>query len=449
MELKDKEVLVVGLGQSGLNASRLLAQKGASVSISEQRPWDDVKSFAERLAELPIKHIETGGHREETFLKADLIVVSPGVPLNQEVFKRAKAKGIPVIGELELGYQFCPWPIFAVTGTNGKTTTVSLLFHLLKEAGKRVVLAGNNFEPLSEVILSHDEAEVVVMEVSSFQLETIKTFSPKAAVLLNITHDHCERHGSLHGYALIKRRLFENQDEEDFAVLNADDPVVMEACSGVSSSILLFSLGKEVEQGVFLKNKKVLRRHQGREEALLETSAIRLKGDHNLSNVMAVLGATLPLNLPADLFPRAIGSFKGLEHRIEEVREKDGVLFINDSKATNIDAMEKAILAVSRPIVLLAGGRGKGSDYSLLRPLLREKVKALILLGEDAEIMKRAWSDLMPTHVVGSLREGVRLSETLAQQGDAVLLSPCCASFDMFTSFEERGRVFKDEVLKL
>lgn len=445
--LSGKKVAVVGMGLSGMAAARLLKQQKAIVSITDDKPENELKAEKKSLGRVA-KEYRLGGIDQELLVDCEMIVVSPGVPSDLPQLKKAREAGVAVISEIELAYWFCEAPILAITGTNGKTTTTSLVHHIVTRAGLKAQLGGNIEIPFAQVV-NRKPADAMVLEVSSFQLENIFDFSPFVGVLLNITPDHLTRYRSMEEYASAKLALFKNQSGGDFAVLNQDDEVIVRAAEDISSRILWFSLKREVDQGAFLRGTTMVVRYEDREKEIMDISQIPLPGRHNVENVLAAVAAVLPLEIPWEGYARAIKKFKGVEHRLEKVLEKDGVLFVNDSKATNIDALIKALESFDRPIVLIAGGRGKGSSYRPLRPLFEKKVRAMITLGEDAPLLEEALGDITPTRRVASLEEAVQLGASMAKPGDCVLLAPACASFDMFRNFEHRGEVFKEAVKKL
>jgi len=448
ISLKDRRVLVVGLGRSGIAASRLLVRNNARVTATDRSPWDALSAEARELAALGIK-MEAGCHVTETFLSADLIILSPGVPKEIAPLIRAKESGVKIISEIELGYQFLDAPLIAVTGSNGKSTTTTLIGEILKAKGERVFVGGNIGTPLTEYILSGGGADCVVAELSSFQLETIGDFRPSISILLNISPDHLDRYPGIQEYAEAKFRIFENQTTDDFAVINGDEPWSREISARFRGKVIVFSRKRKVENGVFSEEGRLVSNINDRHETLCEISGIGIKGVHNLENSMAAAAAALLRGCPPEIIARTLSVFPGLEHRLEFVREIDGVKYINDSKGTNVGAVIKSIEGFNEPILLIAGGRDKGSDFSLLRTVIREKVKRLILIGEAREKLRRAAGDLTTTIPADSMEEAVHVARKEAARGDVVLLSPACASFDMFRNFEDRGRIFKEIVWKL
>jgi UDP-N-acetylmuramoylalanine--D-glutamate ligase len=541
IEIKDKNVIVVGLARSGIGAANLLSELGAEVTITDIKTRGELKDFIPRLN--PSVKLALGTHPEDIFLSANMLIVSPGIPLDIPPISKAREKGIPIIGELELAYQIiqsivnsqqsskqssvnshlslvkpsdqCPVtndqstnsslvtchssPFFlAVTGTNGKSTTTALLDFMMKRGGFRTILGGNIGNALTEEILkqvksqkskvrpptcppllrggfeggcslnsglnfslltSHFSLDYIVSEVSSFQLESIKDFRPKVAAIVNITPDHLDRYHSFKEYGDTKARILENQKEGDFLVLNCDDPATMKVASeklevrSKKPAIFYFSRKKEVS-GVYFKNGVIYCNLPypslpTSHFPLIISDEIRIKGVHNLENAMAASAMALLAECPIEAVIDSLREFPGLEHRLEFVRELNGVKYFNDSKGTNVGAVIKSLESFQNPIILIAGGRDKAGDFSLLRQLVMERVKAIILMGEASEKIKRTLGNLTETVRAKDLREAVNISRSMAVEGDIVLLSPACASFDMFIDFEDRGRKFKDIVMEM
>lgn len=444
IDLCGKQVLVVGLAKTGLATAQFLRGRGAMVSATEVRPEPEMAEAARAMREWNVP-VAWGRHPAESFLKADLIVLSPGVDPAIEPVQEALRKGIRVISEVELAYHFIREPVLAVTGTNGKTTTVLLIGDLLKEAGRRVGVGGNVGEPLILFADGREPWDVLVVELSSFQLEAIQAFRPKVAVLLNVTEDHLDRYARYEDYVEAKGRIFLNQGPEDLAVLNGDDPVVMRLGESVRARKLLFSLKERLDEGAFLRGDRIILRFQGEEEDYPLEKA-RLKGIHNVQNMMAAILAARLFGCPKEAMETVLARFEGLEHRLEFVREIRGVRYYNDSKGTNVGSVVKSLQSFSEPIILIAGGKDKQGDLSPLRDLIRSRVKRLILIGEAKERMGRDLGDLTDTVTAKTLEEAVRLAHETAREGDVVLLSPACSSYDMFKDYKERGKVFKGEV---
>ncbi|MCG2675748.1 UDP-N-acetylmuramoyl-L-alanine--D-glutamate ligase [bacterium] len=443
MELKGKRVLVVGMGRAGVAAAKLLETKGARVTITDKKGREELKEALRKLEKRGMG-IETGGHPLELLEDTEIIVASPGVPPNIPLLERAKEKRIPVIGELELASSFLKVPIVAVTGTNGKTTTTTLIGKILKEEGKRVAVAGNIGHPLSSCL--GKDYELIVSEVSSFQLERIKTFHPFISIMLNIAPDHLDRYRDLNEYIGAKKRIFLNQGKGDFAVLNRDDS----NCSTFSTEAKkIFFSREELAEGVYLKKEIIIANLFGRSQEVIHREEIGIKGPHNLENALAAITACLILKVKVTSIRRVLKEFKGVPHRMEFVKKVKGVRFVNDSKATNVSSVMKSLASFTEPIILIAGGRDKGLDYSPLRPLVEKRVKALILLGEAKEKIAQALSFCKRIKMAEDMKEAVDIAFGLAEEGEIVLLSPACSSYDMFKDFEERGEVFKKAIREL
>ena len=447
IDLNQKRVLVVGLGKSGVASAVFLKAHGAQVTVSDAKPPDQLGEEITRLLDLGIA-VETGGHGERTFRGQDLIVVSPGVPVDSPMVVQARALGEKVIGEIELAARFLPKNIVAITGSNGKTTTTALTGEILAAGGKRTVVGGNIGTPAISLVEQTTPDSVVVLEVSSFQLETIETFRPPIAVVLNVTPDHLDRHRTFEAYVNAKARIFENQLAEDFAVLNADDSACVALASRTRAQVFWFSRKKEVKQGAYAHaGQTFFRRPDGQQEIML-TSEIPLKGAHNLENALAAVCAGALMGCTAEKIRQAVRAFKAVEHRLEYVATIRGVEYYNDSKATNVDATIKALESFPANIHLILGGKDKGSDYSMLNDLLRQRVKCVYTIGAAAAKIE---SQIKGTEVVhaGTLENAVKQAADSAQAGDIVLLAPACASFDQFRNYEHRGRVFKEAVQEL
>ena len=464
-----KKITVVGLARSGAGAARLLAEMGAVVTVTDSKPAGDL---TDRVSTLPASvRLCLGSHPDEIFSDADLIVVSPGVPLAIKPLADAKAAGKKIIGELELAYQIIESrmaeekaiPFLAITGSNGKSTTTSLLNHMMKAAGFRTMFGGNIGNALTEEILKMNREntvpEAVVAEISSFQLEAVETFRPNIAAILNITPDHLDRYHSMEEYADAKAAIFQNQHAPDILILNADDPESMKLhaarCSegGRGPHVYFFSRMREVD-GLYVRDGIVavnLPHHkQGAMNLeLINVGDIRIKGVHNLENAMAASAMALLAGCPVGAVRKSLREFRGLEHRLELVRELDGVKYINDSKGTNVGAVIKSVESFDVPVILIAGGRDKAGDFSALRGVAEGRVKRAVLIGEAAAKIQHALGDVIETVLARDLREAVKISRASAKEGDTVLLSPACASFDMFRDFEDRGNQFKTIVREL
>lgn len=504
IEVKDKNVTVVGLARSGIGAANLLTELGADVTVTDIKKEDELKDFIPKLR--PSVRLVLGTHHEDIFLSSDMLVISPGVPLTITPISNAKVRGVPIIGELELAYQIAtygsynpPIPpllggtggLLAVTGANGKSTATALLDFMMKKGGFETIIGGNIGNALTEEILKivksqksgvspppippllrggfeggcslnsglNSSLDFIVAEVSSFQLESIKDFRPKVATILNITPDHLDRYHSIKEYSDAKARIFENQNEDDFLVLNWDDPETIKVASeklkvkSEKPKIFYFSRRKEVN-GIYFKNGMVYCNLPDLPYAscpmpLIRADEIKIKGVHNLENAMAASAMALLADCPIKAVIDSLREFPGLEHRLEFVKELNGVKYFNDSKGTNVGAVIKSLESFKEPVILIAGGRDKAGDFSILRHLVRERVKAVVLIGEAGEKIKRALGDLAETVMAKDLREAVNISRNMALKGDIVLLSPACASFDMFANFEDRGMQFKKIVMEM
>jgi UDP-N-acetylmuramoylalanine--D-glutamate ligase len=447
MDLKGKKVLVVGLARTGIATAKFLKAKGSLVTATEVKPKEEMKEAVQALKGMDIS-TEWGGHQTETFLKQDIIVVSPGVDLNIEPIQKAIKQGVRVVSEIELAYHFIHAPIIAVTGTNGKTTTTLLVGEMLKEDGRKVGVGGNVGEPLILFADGKDRWEVLVVEISSFQLEAIKDFRPRISVLLNITEDHLDRYPRYDDYIEAKVRVFANQNSGDLAVLNRDDPIVMQFREKVKAKKVLFSLKEKLGEGAFSNGQTIFLRlgEKGEEYSLAKTP---LKGIHNVENMMAALTAARIFGCSKKSIQTVLDRFKGLEHRLEFVREIKGVRFYNDSKGTNVGSVVKSLQSFSEPVTLIAGGKDKNGDLSPLEALIQKRVKHLILIGEAKERMNRELGGLTDTVMAKTMEKAVVLAHQKAKAGEVVLLSPACSSFDMFKDYKERGQVFKEAVKRL
>ncbi len=441
MQLKGKRVLVVGSGKTGLATTAFLLQQGAHITLSDKDKKTDIpKEFIEQGVA-----VEIGEHRVETFIGQDLIVISPGVPFIIRPIIEAQARGIEVISEIELAYRFIDVPLIAVTGTNGKTTTTSLLGHMFTTAGKRVFVGGNIGTPLIEYVSGKQQAEYVITEISSFQLEGIRLFRPFISVLLNITEDHLDRYPSFEEYIQAKNKIFINQHEPDRAVLNFDDTHVRSLARKIEADIFYFSTQTCLDKGAYYNGAFHLSR--GSQETMTFTAQdAQLKGAHNKQNMLAAASVGLLCNLPEEKIRRALISFTGLPHRMELVTEVKGITFYNDSKGTNVGACIKSLESLDVPIILIAGGKDKGGSYLPLLNIIKKKVKALILMGEARQRMQAELGRAAPTVTVTSLVKAVEAALNRADRGDAILFSPACSSFDMFKNYEHRGECFKDLV---
>jgi UDP-N-acetylmuramoylalanine--D-glutamate ligase len=447
MELKGKKVLVVGLGKSGLAAALFLRSRGSQVTVSDVRSAEQLAKDIPALLDAGIM-VETGGHGLLTFRRQDLIVVSPGVPLDTPELMQVKSFGLPVIGELELAARFLKGRTLAITGSNGKTTTTALVGEILALAGLPTLVGGNIGVPVVSLIDESTDQTWSVLEVSSFQLESTVEFRPDIAVILNITPDHLDRHGSLENYARAKERIFAAQTARDFLVLNADNARAAEAASRSSAQVYWFSIEHPVRQGAWLEEGYVVYRpaHDAAIEKVMPLGGIPLKGAHNVENVLAAVTASRLAGAPVNAIAKAIENFRAVEHRLEYVTTRNGVEFYNDSKATNVDATAKAIAAFSTGIHLILGGKDKNSDYTQLALLLRERVKAVYTIGSAAAKIESELRGVVSIHSCQTLEKAVHAAAAAARSGEVVLLAPACSSFDQFENYEHRGRVFKELV---
>ncbi len=443
-DFEGKRVLVVGLGRTGLVTSLFAAGYGATVTATDMRTESDLGETASRLRAAGVK-LELGGHIPTTFVGQDLIVVSPGVSPRLKPVELGRSSGVPVWSEIELAWRFLRGKLVAITGSNGKTTTTSLVSHILRTAGVNTLTGGNIGVPLLSLVESTTDSTITVAEVSSFQLETIEKFRPEIGILLNLTPDHLDRHTSFEEYAAAKMRLFENQLDRDFAVLNADDPEVTKRMPS-GPHIFWFSRRKRVAQGAFLQGNQIMIRHEGSELAVGRRDEISLRGEHNLENVLAACAAAhLAGAAPADI-AAGVKAFQGVEHRLELVGKVGGVEFYNDSKATNVDAALKAIEAFAGPLIVILGGKDKGSPYTPMQEPLRQRARRVILIGAAAEKIASDLGVGLPIFQAATLDRAVQAAIEQAQPGDVVLLAPACSSFDQFENYEHRGRVFKQLV---
>ncbi len=451
LEVAGKRVAVIGLGRSGLAAVRLLRELGARVAVADQRPESELTETIDSLGEGDVE-VHGGGAYDSALNGADLVVVSPGVPVALEPLQRARASGSRVIGELELASRCLTGRVIAVTGTNGKSTTVTWIKELLRNSGFNPFVGGNLGTPLAEAAIASlrgRQWDFVVAEVSSFQLETIETFHPWIGAILNLTPDHLDRYSSMAAYAAAKARLFENQTGEDYAVLNADDPWLAQSAVCSSGTRVLFSRRGPIEGGIFLDGDALCSTLQGWREEICRASDLHVRGAHNVENAMAASAVAALVGCPVGVIGRGLRAFRGLEHVMEVIRVVRGVTYINDSKGTNVDATIKALESQQTPVVLIAGGREKGSEYPGLAAAVRGRTKRVILLGEARSRLRRLLEGVCPITEVGSLAEAVREAAATAVPGDTVLFSPACASFDMFTDYKDRGRQFKELVHEL
>jgi len=440
MQLNGKNILVVGAGKTGIATTRFLLQQGAVVTLA------DASTSAVVPAEFIAKNVRVkkGAHDIGTFCSQDAIVVSPGVPLTIPALAAAREKGCEIISEIELAFRFMKTPLIAVTGTNGKTTTTSLLGEIFTAAGCEVFVGGNIGTPIIEYAAGLQNCRYVVAEISSFQLEGITTFRPAVSVLLNITDDHLDRYDTFDDYAQAKKRIFSNQQENDTAVLNFDDSGVRALAGTIAAQTFMFSTRSTLDEGSYYNGTFHFRRRDS--HITIPAQAMPLTGAHNRENMLAAASVGYLCGLPPDSIHRALMSFSGLPHRMELVAKHDHVAFYNDSKGTNVGACLKSLESLERPIILIAGGKDKGGSYSPLREVIQKKVKLMILLGEAKKRMHKDLGDCTRTIITSSLEEAVEAAVRASEEGDCVLFSPACSSFDMFRSYEHRGECFKELV---
>jgi len=444
MELKNKRVLVVGLGKSGVAAARFLAAQGARVTVSDAKADAGAKDIP-ALLDLGII-VETGSHGERTFLDQDMIVVSPGVPLDMPQLALARKKGLPVLGELELAYRFLKGNIIAITGSNGKTTTTALVGEIMKHAGFHVLVGGNIGTPVIDLVADSRDDGWAVLEVSSFQLETIEEFRPKIAVILNITPDHLDRHGSMEAYIAAKARIFEKQGPGDSLILNAED----NECDKLMENrkVVLFSMQEQKPTGAYVAGGKIIW-HGSKDMEVMRVDEVPLKGKHNVQNVLAAVACTCLAGCRPEKIREAVMKFKAVDHRLQHVATIQSVEYYNDSKATNVDATIKALESFAGGIHIILGGKDKGSDYTVLLPLLRERAKHVYTIGAAAEKIESHLGNIVPITRAETLENAVKIAAKNAVAGDVVLLAPACASFDQFQSYEHRGKIFRELVEQL
>ena len=446
----DKRALVLGLGKSGQAAANLLCDKGARVVAIDEAITPTLNKTAIPLRARGIE-VHLAAHQLKDFA-FDLVITSPGINPEQPLVRALKSRGIPILGELELGFQYCPCPIVAITGTNGKTTTTELVERVLRSGGKRTRVVGNIGYALCDAVRQKETLDVLAVEVSSFQLETIQTFRPRVSILLNITPDHLDRYDSMRAYAAAKARIFENQTAAEFAIVNAETMAQLSEFSfQITPQTLLFSdQGKgtalSFRAGAIWADTELGTDYHGRLLALEDTP---LRGPHNAQNIMAALALAAIFEIPLKTARQAICTYQPLPHRCEFVATIDGVDFINDSKATNPDAVAKALQTFAQPIILIAGGRDKGLDFNILRSVLRGRVRHAVLIGESAQKLLKSWANVVECRVAANLDDAVVAAQMVARKGDCVLLSPACSSYDMFENFEKRGERFKAIVRQL
>lgn len=454
MKYEGKKVLVVGMARSGVAAAQLLVKHGALVTVNDSKTREELGDVLSPLENLPVQWA-LGCPAMDVLAGQDVLVISPGIPDSVPFVQKAKADGIYVIGEVELAYQLTPGQMVAVTGTNGKTTTVSLLGEIFANAGKTTHVVGNIGYPYSLAGLSSKQDDMIVCEISSFQMETADIFHPKVAALLNITEDHLNRHGDMATYTAMKMRIFRRQTEEDYAVFNDDDPALRPLIPQVKSHVLLFSRKHEVPEGAFARDGKVVLRLNGQEKIVCAADEIYIPGPHNLENALAAVCVAGAMGVSTEVLRHTLQTFKGVEHRIEFVRELEGIRYINDSKGTNVDSTIKAVQTMTRPTAIILGGYDKHCDFTpmvkemLASPMIREAVLIGVTADQIQATLLKEGFDANRIHRAATLEDAVQQCRALAEDGWNVLLSPACASFDMFSDYEARGRIFKEIVAGL
>ena len=451
MEIAGRKALVIGAARSGIASARFLAQRGATVALNDRKPLSEWKPEALDLKTEGVGLVE-GDPPSWLLDQVDLVVVSPGVPTKSLPIRYADRRGAEVIGEIELASRFLRGRTVAITGSNGKTTTTSLVGEMLKDAGIQVQVGGNIGNALISMIDTSRDDGWNVVEVSSFQLETIVDFHPTVAAVLNVTPNHMDRYETLMDYAAAKHNIFRNQDAGDVAILNADDGIVSTWANGLRAHVVPFSVRRELDEGLFLRGRNLVSRTKDGERVLMSRDEMKLRGTHNVENVLAAMAAGLACGASPDSLRETVRNFKPVEHRLEDVAEVNGVRFVNDSKATSVDATAKALEAFADDpgkVILILGGLGKKAPYAPLTELMKACVRKMILIGEDAKTIESELGGVAAFEHASDMRDAVTKAFAAAEPGDVVLLAPACASFDMFESFEHRGRVFKEEVQKI
>ena len=448
MEIKGKNISIIGAAKSGVGAAKLVKKLGGIPFVSDCGPKEKIIDAVNQLSQENIE-FEFGGHSDRVY-ESSLMIVSPGVPNDSEVIQNARAKGIKLMSEVEFAYHYCKGNIIAITGTNGKTTTTSLCGHVFNACGYKPHIAGNIGVAFSEIAMDVKEGEFVSLEVSSFQLDLIENFKPSAAMILNITPDHLNRYeNSIEKYAKSKQNIYKNLDEKDFLILNKDNKAVIKNLRELKSKPFYFSLNEKQNDGCSFEDGNVVFRIDGKEKFRCSRNDINIRGEHNLSNAMSVICAAKLFNLDNDGIIKGLKTFESVEHRLELVLEIDGVKFINDSKATNVDSVWYALKSFDEPIFLILGGQDKGNDYNQIKDLVVERVKKIYAIGSSAEKVFNFFHHHVKVEIENSLEEAVNSAHNETISGDVVLLSPACASFDMFNNYEHRGKIFKDAVNNL
>ena len=443
------KVLIVGLGVSGLWTARCLAGQGANVTVSEKRSESELDAgICSELRSLGVT-LEAGGHKRETFLKAEMIILSPGVPHDMDLIQASLKRGVSVTGELELAGRLIDIPIIAVTGTNGKSTVTAFLGAMLENAGFKVFVGGNIGIPLMAYAASQEKADYAVVEVSSFQLDTVETFCPFISIVLNISPDHLDRYADYEDYIRSKLRVFKNQGPAGYVILNDDDETLSRVNPGPGVSVFRYGLRKEKGRHAFMDGETVISCVNGIESELFSIPSFFLPGRHNRENLLAAVLCGMVVGIEPSVIQKTAGEFKGLPNRLEFVKELNGVAFYNDSKATNVDASVRSVMSFERPVILIAGGRHKGADYAPLVGAAKPRVKQAVFLGESRDLLAGAFEGVLPYSMAGDMEQAVATAFSMAKSGDVVLLAPACSSFDMFLDYSHRGRVFRTCVEEL
>lgn len=452
MDLNNKIVLLVGLAKTGVSTIKKLDKLGAKIIVNDIKSKDQLKDIIKQIENLDsVEYIL--GHHLEDISNIDLTIVSPGVPLDLPFIKKLQSENINIIGEVELAYKLSKNPTFVgITGTNGKTTTTSLVGEIFKKASKDSYIVGNIGNPVIDTVDLTDENSFLITELSSFQLESIEDFKPRVSTIINITEDHLNRHHTMENYINAKANIFKNQDANDFCILNYDDEIVRELGNKTNAKVLYFSQKEKVSQGAYLDdNNNIVIKVNDKEIKLLNKDELSLPGNHNLENCMAAILMSYVLGIDLEIIKDTLKTFKSVEHRLEFVTDKDGIMFVNDSKGTNPDSTIKAITSYDKPIVLIAGGKDKQSDFTEMISYATKNVKVLVLLGETADKIEQTAKLQGMNNIfrVSDMKEAVKTAYKLAQSGDVVLLSPACASWDMYPNFEARGLDFKENIYNL
>jgi len=448
MDLLNQKCLVIGLGKTGMATIHFLVKQGAKVVATDEKPLSEMKSVVDELSKTH-PDVEFADYTLDILSRMDMVIPSPGVPPSNFLLIEAVNRNIPVFSEIELACRFLKTPMIAITGTNGKTTTTTLIGEILAHAGKKVFVGGNIGNPLIGYIDGKQDCDFVVVEVSSFQLQWTWHFHPHIAILLNTTCDHIDYHGSFENYRMVKERIFEHQEEKDLAILNADEPEALELAKRLMADAVFFSTTKKISNGMTLDGNRLVYQSSAGFMDEYPLHMIRIPGRHNIENVMAAVMAARACGCSPETITKAIEAFHGIAHRIEYAGEKQGVSFYDDSKGTNVGAVVRALETFTQPIILLLGGRDKEGDFETLAPLIKEKVKVLVLFGEARQRIGGLIGTIVETSQTDTLKEAIEVAYKHSAPGDVVLLSPGCASFDEFSNYKERGKFFKDVVRNL